>query len=103
MIQNFTLKQSNLIRLCINFDHNYFFTTSCKILFFFPVRGPVLCVAVHPTGKLALSVSKDKTIRYCRERGGGGWWICVQVDMCTGGKVICVYFNFLKDVGFINW
>ena len=31
------------------------------ILFFF--RGPVYSVSIHPTGKMAISVGKDKTLR----------------------------------------
>ena len=33
-------------------------------IYTFP-RGHVNSVSVHPSGRLALSVSKDKTLRYC--------------------------------------
>lgn len=30
----------------------------------FYTRGPVTCIAVHPSGRLALSVGKDRSMRY---------------------------------------
>ena len=33
-------------------------------LFIFIPRGPVTYIAVHPSGRLALTASKDRTIRF---------------------------------------
>lgn len=41
------------------------FYDCCKVMFFFPLflRGHVTSLSVHPSGKLALSVGTDKTLR----------------------------------------
>ena len=47
---------------CCVFLYLVVFTCICCVYLYYN-RGPVYCVAVHPTGTLALTVGKDKTVR----------------------------------------
>lgn len=65
------------------------------ILFYF-YRKPVNCISIHPTGKLALSVSKDMTLRTWNLIKGRSAYVTNLIKGCLFGIILLCIFSHAK-------